>query len=152
MKVGGYRSFFLNGKENRRPLQPAIIKALLPSADEGPKIDDKKKKDEPGSPRSAAALIREPEGAPPLDPCEPSRPFDQNRLCIFHDCRSPRAENRVVQQEDRGSGGFCDDFWAADIGARGIVWTRINIKRKSQSTDRHGLQKEQLGGSARGGF
>merc|ERR1719305_1306322 len=46
MKVGGYRSFFLNGKENRRPLQPAIIKALLPSADEGPKIDEKKKKDE----------------------------------------------------------------------------------------------------------
>merc|ERR550532_2532129 len=46
MKVGGFRSFFLNGKENRRPLQPAIIKALLPSADEGPKIDEKKKKDE----------------------------------------------------------------------------------------------------------
>merc|ERR1711971_766710 len=46
MKVGGYRSFFLNSKENRRPLQPAIIKALLPTADEGPKIDDKKKKDE----------------------------------------------------------------------------------------------------------
>ena len=46
MKVGGFRSFFLNSKENRRPLQPAIIKALLPTADEGPKIDDKKKKDE----------------------------------------------------------------------------------------------------------
>merc|ERR1711962_1645905 len=46
MKVGGFCSFFLNSKENRRPLQPAIIKALLPTADEGPKIDDKKKKDE----------------------------------------------------------------------------------------------------------
>merc|ERR1711971_1069811 len=46
MKVGGYRSFFLNSKENRRPLQPAIIKALLPTADEGPKIDEKKKKDD----------------------------------------------------------------------------------------------------------
>merc|ERR1719189_3163708 len=46
MKVGGFRSFFLNSKENRRPLQPAIIKALLPTADEGPKIDDKKKKDD----------------------------------------------------------------------------------------------------------
>jgi len=46
MKVGGYRSFFLNSKENRRPLQPAIIKALLPTADEGPKIDDKKKKED----------------------------------------------------------------------------------------------------------
>merc|ERR1719228_1500422 len=34
MKVGGHRSFFLNSKENRRPLQPAIIKALLPTADE----------------------------------------------------------------------------------------------------------------------
>merc|ERR1711971_382939 len=45
MKVGGYRSFFLNSKENRRPLQPAIIKALLPTADEGPKIDEKKKKE-----------------------------------------------------------------------------------------------------------
>merc|ERR1711962_774448 len=46
MKVGNYRSFFMNSKENRRPLQEAIIKALLPTADEGPKIDDKKKKDE----------------------------------------------------------------------------------------------------------
>merc|ERR1719219_2621908 len=46
VKVGGYRSFFLNSKENRRALQPAIIKALLPTADEGPKIDDKKKKDD----------------------------------------------------------------------------------------------------------
>merc|ERR1712226_419958 len=46
MKVGGYKSFFLDSKDNRRALQPAIIKALLPTADEGPKIDDKKKKDD----------------------------------------------------------------------------------------------------------
>merc|ERR1719499_2810230 len=60
MKVGGFRSFFLNSKENRRPLQPAIIKALLPTADEGPKIDDKKKKEEPKKGDAAPAAAPAP--------------------------------------------------------------------------------------------
>merc|ERR1719369_1522186 len=42
MKVGNYKSFFLNSKDNRRPLQEAVIKALLPTAKEAPKIDKKK--------------------------------------------------------------------------------------------------------------
>jgi hypothetical protein len=56
MKVGGHRSFFLTGKENRRPLQPAIIKALLPTADEAPKVDkkDDKKKEVPKKADAAA--------------------------------------------------------------------------------------------------
>merc|ERR1719300_1454500 len=46
MKVGGLKSFFLTSKDSRKPLQEAIIRALLPTADEGPKIDDKKKKED----------------------------------------------------------------------------------------------------------
>ena len=38
MKVGNYRSFFLNSKENRKPLPEAIIKALLPTEKEAPKV------------------------------------------------------------------------------------------------------------------
>lgn len=56
-KLNGLKSFFLNGKENRRPLQPAVIRALLPTADEAPKIDkkeEKKKKDEPTKSEPAA--------------------------------------------------------------------------------------------------
>merc|ERR1712013_336247 len=47
MKVGNYKSFFLNSKDNRRPLQEAVIKALLPTEKEN-KIPAKKadKKDE----------------------------------------------------------------------------------------------------------
>merc|ERR1719369_1644726 len=44
MKVGGYRSFFLNSKDNRRPLQEAVIKALLPTDKEN-KMPSKKKDD-----------------------------------------------------------------------------------------------------------
>merc|ERR1712037_560994 len=77
MKVGGVRSFFLNGKENRRPLQPAIIKALLPTADEGPKVDDKKKKDdkkkeEPKKADAAPAASSAP--TPSAAPAESSAP------------------------------------------------------------------------------
>ena len=46
-KVGGFNSFFLLSKENRKPLSEGVIKALLPSEKEAPKLDkDKKKKDD----------------------------------------------------------------------------------------------------------
>merc|ERR1719305_1427974 len=45
MKVGNYRSFFLNSKDNRKPLPEAIIKALLPTDKEAPKVDKKKKEE-----------------------------------------------------------------------------------------------------------
>merc|ERR1719447_353122 len=50
MKVGGYKSSFLNSKDNRKPLQEAVIKALLPTEKEAPKISKEKKdakKEEP---------------------------------------------------------------------------------------------------------
>jgi len=58
MKVGGYRSFFLNSKDNRRPLQEAVIKALLPTAKEAPKVgkkDDKKDAKKDAAPAKAEA-------------------------------------------------------------------------------------------------
>ena len=42
MKVGGYKSSFLNSKDNRKPLQEAVIKALLPTEKEAPKISKEK--------------------------------------------------------------------------------------------------------------
>merc|ERR1719277_944638 len=46
MKVGGYKSSFLNSKDNRKPLQEAVIKALLPTEKEAPKISKEEKKDD----------------------------------------------------------------------------------------------------------
>ena len=51
MKIGGHRSYFLTMKENRKPLQEAVIKALLPTDKEGPKLSkSKEKKDEKKAP------------------------------------------------------------------------------------------------------
>merc|ERR1719394_727423 len=68
MKVGGFRSFFLNSKENRRPLQPAIIKALLPTDKEAPKAEaappPAAAAPPPPPPAAAAPAASEPEPAP----------------------------------------------------------------------------------------
>merc|ERR1711874_131601 len=48
MKVGGFKSYFLTMKENRKPLQEAVIRALLPTEKEAPKVgkkEEKKKED-----------------------------------------------------------------------------------------------------------
>ena len=45
MKVGGHKSYFLTMKENRKPLQEAVIKALLPTDKEAPKLSKEKKID-----------------------------------------------------------------------------------------------------------
>merc|ERR1719228_2301950 len=59
MKVGNYKSFFLNSKDNRRPLQEAVIKALLPTEKENKmpakKKDDKKADDKKAAPAKAEA-------------------------------------------------------------------------------------------------
>merc|ERR1719479_832480 len=44
MKLGGLKSFFLTSKDNRKPLQEAIIKALLPTEKEAPKVGKKEEK------------------------------------------------------------------------------------------------------------
>ena len=59
MKLNGLKSSFLVSKDNRKPLQDAIIKALLPTDKEAPKIgkekkekkDDKKKDDKKEAPK-----------------------------------------------------------------------------------------------------
>merc|ERR1719348_982268 len=62
MKVGNYRSFFLNSKDNRRPLQEAVIKALLPTEKEN-KIPAKK--DDKKDAKKADAAPAKAEAAPP---------------------------------------------------------------------------------------
>merc|ERR1719323_1972139 len=58
MRLNGLKSSFLVSKDNRKPLQDAIIKALLPTDKEAPKIgkekekkDDKKKDDKKEAPK-----------------------------------------------------------------------------------------------------
>merc|ERR1712029_1229780 len=46
MKLAGHKSFFLVSKDNRKPLQEAVIKALLPTDKEAPKLGKKEKKDD----------------------------------------------------------------------------------------------------------
>merc|ERR1719323_1435265 len=46
MRLNGLKSSFLVSKDNRKPLQDAIIKALLPTDKEAPKIGKEKKKDD----------------------------------------------------------------------------------------------------------
>ena len=44
-KCGGHMSYFLTEKDNRVPLKPEMIKALLPTAAERPNIGGEKKED-----------------------------------------------------------------------------------------------------------
>merc|ERR1712130_669186 len=46
MRLNGCKSFFLTSKDNRKPLQEAVIKALLPTDKEAPKLGKKEKKDD----------------------------------------------------------------------------------------------------------
>jgi len=83
MKVGGYRSFFLNSKENRKPLPPAIIKALLPTEKENAtglekkkkeKKDDKKDAKKEEAPKAAAAPEKKEAPAPAAPSAAPAAP------------------------------------------------------------------------------
>merc|ERR1719392_449256 len=93
MRLNGYKSFFLTSKDNRKPLQEAVIKALLPTDKEAPKLgkkekkddgkkDDKKdaKKEEPkkeapkAEPPKAAAEAPKPAAAPPPAPKSEAAP------------------------------------------------------------------------------
>merc|ERR1719237_431899 len=120
MKVGGYRSFFLNGKENRRPLQPAIIKALLPSADEGPKIDEKKKKDEKkkeepkkadAAPAASAAAPAAAASAPAAAPAASSAPTPSAAPA---ESSAPSAEAAPAPSDGGGGGGGGEDAPAGE--------------------------------------
>ena len=38
-QVGGFKSFFLNSKDGRKPLKESVIRALLPTEQERPKME-----------------------------------------------------------------------------------------------------------------
>ena len=82
MKVGGFKSSFLVSKDNRKPLQEAVIKALLPTEKEAPKIgkdkekkDDKKKDDKKKDDKKEAPKKEEPKKeATPAPKAEAPKP------------------------------------------------------------------------------
>merc|ERR1719412_855065 len=78
MRLNNLKSFFLVSKDNRKPLQEAIIKALLPTDKEAPKLGGKDKKEKDGKkddakkdapkkeePKKEAAPAPKAEAAPP---------------------------------------------------------------------------------------
>merc|ERR1719334_1394060 len=65
MKVGGHKSFFLNSKDNRKPLQEAVIKALLPTEKEAPKISKEKKDAKKEEPKKDAKKEEPKKAEPP---------------------------------------------------------------------------------------
>lgn len=80
-KVGGHVSHFLNSKDGRQPLKEAVIKALLPTDAERPKLDNKKdkKKEEskPAEPAKAEAKppeAKKAEAEKPAAAAEPPKP------------------------------------------------------------------------------
>merc|ERR1712198_228500 len=75
MKVGGYKSSFLNSKDNRKPLQEAVIKALLPTEKEAPKISKEKKDAKKEEPKKDAKK-EEPKKAEPPKAAPPPPPPD----------------------------------------------------------------------------
>merc|ERR1719189_1069301 len=85
MKVNNLKSFFLVSKDNRRPLQEAVIKALLPTDKEAPKLGGKDKKEKDGKkddakkdapkkeePKKEAAPPPKAEAAPPPPAAAPA--------------------------------------------------------------------------------
>merc|ERR1711962_21199 len=72
MKVGNYRSFFMNSKDKRRPLQEAVIKALLPTASEAPKIEKKKEEKKKEEAKKTDASAAPPAAAPSPAPAAPT--------------------------------------------------------------------------------
>ena len=76
MRLGGIKSFFLTSKENRKPLQEAIIKALLPTEKEAPKVGKKKeeKKDDKkdGGKKEEPKKKEDPKPAAKAEPAKPA--------------------------------------------------------------------------------
>ena len=71
---GGHMSHFLVSKENRVPLKPEMIKALLPTASEMPSVGGKKEEKKPDDPKKEEKKADAPkkedgkeEGAPKAD-------------------------------------------------------------------------------------
>merc|ERR1719510_2011320 len=81
MRLGGLKSFFLTSKENRKPLQEAIIKALLPTKEEAPKVGKKEKekkddKKDAGKKADDSKPAAKAEPAKPAAKAEPAKPAE----------------------------------------------------------------------------
>ena len=88
-KVGGYASFFLNEKEGRKHLPEAVIKALMPTDKEMPKVEKPKEKEKKVE-KTATASNEEPEKVPeastkeaeatPTEPSKHAEPESEGKL------------------------------------------------------------------------
>merc|ERR1719394_920418 len=83
MRLNGYKSFFLTSKDNRKPLQEAVIKALLPTEKEAPKISKEKKDAKKEEPKKDAKKEEPKKAEPPKAP-------------------EPEAEEAATNEDDAG--------------------------------------------------
>merc|ERR1719394_221086 len=97
MKVGGYKSSFLNSKDNRKPLQEAVIKALLPTEKEAPKISKEKKDAKKEEPKKDAKKEEPKKAEPPK--AEAPKPAAE----------APKAQAAPPPPPDAGGGGGGDE-------------------------------------------
>merc|ERR1711868_96859 len=74
MRLAGHKSFFLVSKDNRKPLQEAVIKALLPTDKEAPKLGKKEKKDDGKKDDKKDAKKEEPKKDAPKAAAEAPKP------------------------------------------------------------------------------
>merc|ERR1719225_2307778 len=72
MRLGGIKSFFLTSKENRKPLQEAVIRALLPTEKEAPKVGKKKEEKKDDKKPAAKAEPAKPAAEAPKPPAAPA--------------------------------------------------------------------------------
>merc|ERR1719283_548215 len=114
MKVGGYKSSFLNSKDNRKPLQEAVIKALLPTEKEAPKISKEKKDAKKEEPKKDAKKEEPKKAEPPK--AEAPKPAAEGGGGGDEAAPEPDAKADDGAAEDEGDGG---DGAAEDEGDGG---------------------------------
>jgi chemotaxis protein histidine kinase CheA len=117
MKVGGYKSYFLNSKEGRKPLPEAVIRALLPTEKEAPKVAGAKKeakketaaaapKKEDGPPAAGSTPAEEKAvaaaAAPKESPAEAAAPSPESkpRAAPVEDSAPPSTANNKEKEEE----------------------------------------------------
>merc|ERR1719410_126740 len=117
MRLNNLKSFFLVSKDNRRPLQEAVIKALLPTDKEAPKLGGKDKKEKDGKkddakkdapkreePKKEAAPAPKAEAAPPAAAAPPPPPPAASAPAAAEAEADPEPEAEAAAANDDDAG------------------------------------------------
>ena len=144
MKVGGYKSYFLNSKEGRKPLPEAIIKALLPTDKEAPKVAAKKEakkeaaapKKEEGTQAAAAEekAVKPAAAAPKKDAAasKPAAPAASSAPAVTPPVHKME-EKKEEAEETTTSAGISDASYLFRLKMSKAAWSHATIVATSSS-------------------